>query len=214
MRKNTTTYAAAILSLFLFSLNIRPDATVAASDPDHPLLQKVIFGIFLHDRGPTSDRHESGVDPNLEIQLNPPAWKYWRWIGSPAPMAGLTPNFNGDTSVFYAGLNYEFSLSNHLTDELTFNLTKNLFVAGGLSAALHTGPLHKNDVLCDKKSDCGFGYRVLPRLNVELGTRLWGNHGLALFYDHMSHKGVLPGENEGLDHVGIRFHYRFGPPKS
>jgi hypothetical protein len=170
--------------------------------------------LALHDRGPTSDRHERGVDPNLELQFNPPDWRAWRWIGSPFLKVGATPNFNGDTSALYAGIGYEFSLSNKYVDLLTYDSTKRLFIAGGLSAALHNGPLHKNKIACEERSDCGFGYRVLPRLNVELGTRLWGNHGLSLFYDHMSHKGVLPGENEGLDHVGIRYHYRFGPPKS
>jgi len=175
--------------------------------PNTPWVRKTIFGLFLHDRGPSSDRHESGIDPNWEIQFNPPAWKFWRWIGSPYLTAGLTPNFNGDTSVFYGGITYEIGLSNPLTDELTYNLSKNLFVAGGLSAALHTGPLHKDPLGCRERSDCGFGYRMLPRLNVEIGSYFRKNHGLSFFYDHMSHKGVLPGENEGIDHIGFRYHY-------
>jgi hypothetical protein len=35
-------------------------------------VHKTIFGLLLHDRGPFSDRHESGVDP--ELQFKPPAW--------------------------------------------------------------------------------------------------------------------------------------------
>lgn len=109
--------------LFIFSFS----GLVSAADEDnHPLLHKTVFGIFLHDRGPASDRHESGVDPNWEIQFNAPKWKQWQWIGSPYPMIGVTPNFKGDTSVFYGGLNYEFSLSNKLTNKLTYSLTKDL----------------------------------------------------------------------------------------
>ncbi len=93
------------------------------------------------------------------------------------------------------------------------NLTKNLFVAGGVGLALHNGPLHKNKSDCEHHSDCGFGYRVLPRLSGEIGTKFWHNHGLSLFYDHMSHKGILPGENEGIDHLGIRYHYTFDNPR-
>jgi hypothetical protein len=104
------------------------------------------FGLFIHDRGPTSDKHEGGVDPNWEIQFNGPDWKLWQWIGAPFPMVGLTPNFNGDTSVFYGGLTYEISLSNRFLDELTQNLTKKLFIAGSVSLALHDGPLHKREV--------------------------------------------------------------------
>ena len=178
--------------------------------PTEPWVHKSIFGLMLHDRGPFSDRHESGVDPNAELQLNPPKWPAWQWLGSPSPMVGLMLNFKGDTSVFYAGLNYELSLSNRWTDERTGNLTRALFIGASLSAALHTGPLHKNSVGCKERSDCGFGYRVLPRLGIEVGTYFAGRHGLSIFYDHMSHKGILPGENEGIDHVGIRYHVLFG----
>ena len=50
---------------------------------------------------------------------------------------------------------------------------------------------------------------MLPRLNVEFGTKFLDSHAIAVFYDHMSHKKVLSGENEGIDHIGIRYHYMF-----
>ena len=184
-------------------------AAVASEVEDIPLLYKSAFGLLLHDRGPASDRHESGLDPNWELQLNPPAWHVWSWIGAPYPMIGTTPNFNGDTSVFYAGVTYELSLSTELMDALTRDITKNLFVAGGLSVALHNGPLHKNQAGCDQRSDCGFGHRLLPRVSVEFGSKFLRRYGISLFYDHMSHKGILPGENEGIDHIGVRYHYQF-----
>ena len=172
-------------------------------------VHKTIFGLLLHDRGPFSDCHESGVDPNVELQFKPPEWPAWRWIGLPNPMLGVTPNFNGDTSAFYAGLNYELSLSNRWTDDLAGNLTRNLFIGASLSVALHNGPLHKDPIGCEERSDCGFGYRALPRLGFELGGYFAGKHAVSIFYDHMSHKGVLPGENEGVDHIGIRYHVVF-----
>jgi hypothetical protein len=184
-------------------------SALAADNGESPWVRKLIFGIVFHDRGPASDNHEGGVDPNWEFQLNAPRWQFWRWIGSPVPMFGATPNFSGDTSVFYGGINYEFNLSNKMIDGLTYNLTRNMFVAGGVSAALHNGPLHKDSTDCDNRSDCGFGYRVLPRLNVEIGFSFKSNHAISLFYDHMSHKGVLGGENEGIDHIGLRYHYTF-----
>jgi hypothetical protein len=182
----------------------------ATEAPPEPWVRKTIFGLLLHDRGPLSDRHESGVDPNWELQFNPPKWRAWRWLGSPDPMIGMTPNFNGDTSAFYAGLNYELSLSNRWTDELTGNLTKHLFIGASLSVALHNGPLHKDETGCDERSDCGFGYRALPRVGFEVGGYFAGKHGISIFYDHMSHKGSLGGENEGIDHIGIRYHLLFG----
>ena len=194
-----------VFQLMLFSSGV----AFAADSNNAPLLYKTVFGLMLHDRGPASDRHEDGVDPNWELQLNPPAWRLWRWIGAPYPMIGITPNFNGDTSVLYAGITYEISLSNTFTDAWTHGITKNLFVAGGLSAAIHNGPLHKNRFGCEEQSDCGFGYRVLPRLNAEFGIKFWQVHAVSVYYAHMSHKGILPGENEGIDYVGIRYHYSF-----
>jgi hypothetical protein len=195
------------LALLLFGSD---DLAAASEFSEDSWVHKTVFGLLLHDRGPLSDRNESGVDPNLELQLKPPDWPAWRWIGSPKPMLGITPNFNGDTSAFYAGLNYEWSLSNRWTDDLTKNLTRNLFIGASLSVAVHNGPLHKDPVGCEERSDCGFGYRALPRLGFELGGYVAGKHGVSMFYDHMSHKGVLPGENEGVDHIGIRYHLLFG----
>ena len=177
--------------------------TAYAAD-DHPntsRVYKAIIGVCLHDYGPTSDYNENGVDPNLEFQFNLPRWKNLLRIGSPYLMAGATPNFSGDTSVVYGGFTYELDLSNVLA--------KNFFVSAGLSAALHSGPLHKDEVGCKEESDCGFGNRILPRVNVELGAYFIEKHGLSLFYDHMSHGYLLSGENEGIDHIGIRYHYRF-----
>jgi lipid A 3-O-deacylase len=178
--------------------------------PNGSWVHKTIFGLLLHDRGPFSDRHEKGVDLNGELQFKPPEWPAWRWIGSPNPMLGFTPNFNGDTSAFYGGLNYEWSLSNRWVDDVTGNLTRDLFIGVSLSVALHNGPSHKNVVGCEERSDCGFGYRALPRLGFEVGSYIAGKHAVSIFYDHMSHKGILPGENEGVDHIGIRYHLRFG----
>jgi lipid A 3-O-deacylase len=50
----------------------------------------------------------------------------------------------------------------------------------------------------------------LPRLGFEVGGYFTDKQGVSVFYDHMSHKGILGGENEGIDHIGIRYHLRFG----
>src|SRR3954464_12272505 len=99
------------LSVCLLSFLLTPRSAVAENGSEQPLVYKTAFGLFLHDRGPTSDRQESGIDPNWELQLNPPDWKAWGWIGSPYPTLGVTPNFNGDTSVFYGSLTYELRLA-------------------------------------------------------------------------------------------------------
>ncbi len=195
-----------LLPVFLL-ISLSPGQAFPEDHPNQALLNKAVLGLFMHDRGPFSDRHESGTDPGLELQFGRPAAKYWRWLFNPYPIIGLIPNFNGNTSVFYAGLSYEYSLSDLFGEKRSSTVLRNLFIAGGVSLALHDGPLHKEESGCREDSDCGFGYRVLPRLAVELGYRFGGNQGISLFYDHMSHKGILGGENEGIEHLGLRYHW-------
>ena len=146
------------------------------------------IGVFAHDRGPTSDRHEDGIDLNLEVQFAP-----LRIMGAPRPHLGLTANFEGETSVAYAGLSFRL------------RETPQWFIDGLLGVALHNGPLHKDPVRCQLYSDCGYGIRVLPRFGLELGYRISPAGSVSLFYDHMSHKWIVAGENEGLDHIGLRY---------
>jgi hypothetical protein len=133
-----------------------------------PWVRKIAFGILLHDVGFISDQKEHGADPNWELQFNRPEWNWWRWVGSPSVMLGATPNFNGYTSAFYLGLAWEASLSNAWFDHLTNDFSKRLWISGGLSTAVHTGPLRNDESLSREKSDCGFGSRVLPRIQLEL----------------------------------------------
>ena len=207
-----------ILALFFFIFLLLGTASAAentTSNPDQsdakPWVRRVSFGIVLHDIGFISDKREKGVDPNWEIQFNRPEWGWWRWVGSPYPILGATPNFVGDTSAFYFGFTYEFSLSNKFLDSLTYDLTKSLWISGTFSTAVHTGPLHKNDTKCKEDSDCGFGSRVLPRIALEMGYTFWKNHAISLFFDHMSHGslGCSCIQNEGIDHTGVRYHFTF-----
>jgi len=159
-------------------------AADSASEPS----RIVAIGVLAHDRGPFSDTHEDGTDLNVEIQFAPLAI-----FGSPRLHLGATLNFEGDTSAAYAGLTFPFFRSS------------NWFLDGALSAAVHDGPLHKDPVRCKQDSDCGFGQRLLPRLGLEAGYRFSPDQSISLFYDHMSHKWISGGENEGIDHIGVRY---------
>ena len=148
----------------------------------------IAIGVLGHDQGPASDHHEHGINLNLEVQFAP-----LDFLGSPRPHVGLTPNFNGYTSMAYAGLTY-----------LLYQRNK-WFLDGFISAAAHDGPLHKDPYGCARYSDCGYGVRVMPRFGLEIGYRLNDKSAITLFSDHMSHKWVIPGENEGLEHTGLRY---------
>ena len=207
-----------VWSFFLLCLTFSsPAAAEEAAEPasdqpkaDSPLLRKSMFGIGLHDTGPISDKKENGVDANWELQFNRPSWNWWRWILSPYTVVGATANFNGATSQLYGALNWEVSLSTKWTDALTFNLTKTMFLSVGIGPAIHNGPLTKNQERCDETDDCGFGTRILPRLFAEVGTYFWKNQGISFFVDHMSGGKAFGGkQNEGDDHVGLRYHFIF-----
>jgi hypothetical protein len=126
-------------------------------------------------------------------------------------MAGATPNFTGGASAYYLGLNWEVGLSNNFLDNLTNDFTKRLWFSFGTGPVVHTGPLRKNETKCKEDNDCGFGSRVLPRIQLEIGVNLWKNHAVSLFFDHMSHGslGCSCIQNEGIDHTGIRYHFSF-----
>lgn len=163
-----------------------------AADSESAPAHLISIGVLAHDEGPFSDHHEGGTDLNLEVQFTP-----LPMLWSARPHLGATVNFVGDTSAIYAGLTFPFYQS------------QRWFMDGFLSAAVHNGPLHKDPVGCREDSDCGFGKRLLPRLGLEAGYRFSPDQSVSLFYNHMSHKWVMEGENEGIDHIGLRYRLAF-----
>lgn len=166
---------------------------VPARAQDLPADARLAIGVLAHDRGPSSDYNESGIDPNVEIQFAPIERGIGRAMGAPRPHLGASINFDGETSALYGG--FTFELLSH----------RRLFIDGFLGLALHNGPLHKDELRCQAESDCGFGYRMIPRLGLEAGIRLSGHDAVSVFYDHMSHGELFNSENEGIDHVGFRY---------
>lgn len=45
----------------------------------------------------------------------------------------------------------------------------------------------------------------MPRFGLEIGCRFSPAKTITLFLDHMSHKWIIGGENEGIDHIGVRY---------
>jgi lipid A 3-O-deacylase len=170
----------------LFALGL--SVTAQAMERNGSADRVFAIGVMAHDRGFASDEHERGTDLNLEMQFAP-----MRFFGSPRPHLGATLNFQGETSVAYAGLGFRLREWRNGYADLHF------------SAALHNGPLRKDAVSCDVYSDCGYGIRLMPRLGFELAYRITPNASVSILYDHMSHKNISSAENEGLDHSGLRY---------
>lgn len=167
---------------------------VTAQAAEGAWVDRLVGGVFLHDRGPAADRHEDGFDVNLEAQFDAPEWAPWQWIGSPRPHVGATLSLNDETSLLYSGLTYEADLPGRFFAA----------VHGGL--AVHDGMMHQKDTeRCAADSDCGFGSRILFRGGLELGVRVSADTSVSLLWDHVSHGRLLASENEGIDHVGLRY---------
>ncbi len=178
--------------LSIFALGMLNSSTLLAAGTESEPARIYSIGVFAHDTGPMSDNHEHGTDLNLEVKFAPIP-KLW----SARPHLGATINFIGDTSVVYAGLSFPFYHSQHL------------FLDGILGAAVHDGPMHKDPAGCREESDCGFGKRMLPRFGLEAGYHFSANQSISVLFDHMSHKWIMNGENEGVDHVGLRYQVAF-----
>lgn len=181
--------AGGFLLLILGSLASGP---LQAADSESAPARLISIGVLAHDEGPFSDHHEDGTDLNLEVQFVPIPI-----LWSARPHLGATINFIGDTSAIYAGLTFPFYQS------------QRWFLDGAVGAAVHNGPLHKDPVRCREESDCGFGKRLLPRLGLEAGYRFSPDQSVSFFYGHMSHKWIMAGENEGIDHIGLRYRLAF-----
>lgn len=173
----------------VLAVPVTAHATATAGNVERTLA----IGIIAHDRGPGSDRHENGVDLNFEIQFAPLTFRLPVREMPLRPHLGATLNLTGDTSMAYAGLSARFHEQAKWFGDLM------------LSIAVHDGPLHKDPTGCSLYSDCGFGVRMMPRFGLEIGYRTGRGTAVSLFVDHMSHKWVIPGENEGLDHIGLRY---------
>lgn len=167
------------------ALATQPAGAIEGNAPAAP---RLAVGVTGHDQGPFSDHNEHGIDLNLELQSAP-----LDWPGSPRAHVGATLNFNGYTNTAYAGLNFPFLAASRW------------FLEGMIGVAVHDGPLHKDPASCETRSDCGFGTRFLPRVGIEIGYRIDARSAVSLFFDHMSHKWVIEGENEGLDQTGLRY---------
>jgi lipid A 3-O-deacylase len=171
-----------------FALAVATHASARADNTPANSERTLAIGVLAHDRGPASDHHEDGIDLGVELLFAP-----LDVLTSPRPHLGVMLNFEGDTSVAYAGLNFRLREA------------PQWFVDAILGVAVHDGPLHKDPAGCVQFSDCGFGTRFLPRFGLEIGYRAGAAASVSLILDHMSHKWVVSGENEGLDHVGLRY---------
>lgn len=153
------------------------------------IISELRLGAVNHDVGPFSSNKEDGIDANLEILLLSP--QFLGVLFSPRPHIGLTINTQGNTSLAYFGLSWEWTFWN------------NWFAGFSGGGSVHDGKLSTVDT--DRKE---LGCRILFRTTVEAGYRFGGRHSLSGIWSHNSNANICD-KNEGLENVGIRYGYRF-----
>lgn len=152
-------------------------------------LSEARVGIMAHDVGVFGVRKEDGIDGNVELLFQSPAFLEPLW--APRPHMGLSINTGGDTSQAYAGLSWSWTP------------VERWFIEFSLGGSVHDGKLSTFDR--DRKE---LGSRVLFRESLSLGFHIDRKHSLMVTLDHISNANLAE-YNEGLDTFGLRWGYRF-----
>jgi lipid A 3-O-deacylase len=108
---------------------------------------------------------------------------------SPRPHIGFSVTPDDGTNQVYAGLTWEFRLSNLLFVETSFGGT------------LHDGPSSASD-------PDSYGCSLLFRESASIGYEFTERLRLLLTVDHMSNAGLCD-QNQGLTNAGVRLGYRW-----
>ena len=178
-------------------------ARARSDDPGEPLwgvISELRFGALSHDvvfpglrniTAPNPFRHhfERGVNLNAEVAFVSP--RFLRYLLSPRPRVGGSVNTLGYTSNAYVDLDWRYQLRS------------GPFFEGFLGVAVHDGKLRDAN-----PEFAELGTRFLFHIGLETGVRVYGRHGLSLFWEHMSNS-ALAHRNQGMDSAGIRYGYRF-----
>lgn len=153
-------------------------------------LDEVRLGIFDHDSNLFATRHENNnLDINAEALFKSPSWLAWAW--APRPHVGATVNTGSGTSLAYAGLTWDY------------NLTEALFIEGSFGGAIHNGELEGSHK--DRRS---YGCRFNFHENASIGYRFDARNSLMLTVEHMSNASLCDA-NQGLTNIGLRYGYSF-----
>ncbi len=177
------------------------------------IVSELVVGFWRHD--PEQDNNESDtLDLNAEIifrkvrffELDNPIADF---LLSPRPVMGGSLNNKNKTHTAYAGLNWRHIFGN------------DVFIAGSLGFAYHTGNLDRltrqcppaeichlpgNRAFDDDKREVTLGSRILFRESIAMGYRITRRHSVSFYGAHMSNGG-LADDNDGMNFVGIRYGY-------
>jgi lipid A 3-O-deacylase len=151
---------------------------------------EIRLGVYDHNSNLFATRHEtSSPDINAEMLFKSPAFLSPIW--SPRPQLGVNISTGSGTSIAYAGLAWDY------------NLTDSLFVEASFGGAIHNG---ETDHRTANRQD--YGCRVMFHENASVGWRFDAQNSLMLTLDHMSNASLCS-PNPGLTDIGVRYGFSF-----
>jgi len=185
-----TTVFAALISLFVGTSQASEDI------PDvlmSPLIDEFRLGVLNSDLG----QGEDGVNLNAEILFRRPNVYYNNrlllFLLNPRIHIGGSLNTAGDTSQVYAGLTYDYRLTN------------NLFVEASIGGVIHDGNVNKTVVAGANRR---LGCRTMFRHSLSAGYEFTENLRFMITFDTINNY-ELCSENAGLSSLGARIGYKF-----
>jgi hypothetical protein len=156
---------------------------------------EVMAGVYAHD----ADLHisiccyEHGADLLFGVRSDPFA-RLGRWGDLRAYGFGAV-NTSGGVSFAAAGVAWRIPLG------------RRFYLQPGFGGAVHTGDDKKYDV----PGKLELGSRFLFEPELALGVKLSDRWSAEASYIHLSHAQLAGPQNPGMDDIGVRAVYRFGP---
>jgi hypothetical protein len=158
---------------------------LALAAPSTAFAGEVFGGLYVHDV--KTPLNLSGIEGGMDVMAG---WRGGR-IGATRlqPYAFAALNTAGETSYAAAGLSAKFG--------------DRIFIRPGLGIAVHTG----SDDEFQRFDRIAFGSRVLFEPELGIGARISGRTTIEASIVHMSHGGLLSGQNPGIDNIGVRLSF-------
>ena len=156
-----------------------------------PPISEVRGGVFEHD---ALSPERGSADASVEVLFNKP-WSssdpFWNAL-LPRPDVGGTANFVGKTSEAYAGVAWDY------------NITDRIFAGSSFGGSVNNGVTGKNIPPGHNAMGCNWSFRE----SGTVGYRLTPNWSVMSTIEHMSNAGFCD-ENRGLTNAGVRLGYSF-----
>jgi lipid A 3-O-deacylase len=152
-----------------------------------PFVDELRLGVYAHD--PWSPEAGS-ADLNVEVLFAKPWGTDAQWW-LPRPNVGATINFNGRTSIAYAGVVWQY------------DVTDWAFVEVGFGGSVNNGETDNTDPDMN-----ALGCHLLFHESATLGFNLTSNWRLMGTVEHSSNAGLCD-YNRGLTNAGVRIGYKF-----